>query len=287
MVPDVPKRVHLLVGDEHTWVHPAQGGADRPDRLDDLPLVVEPGRWVAWQGRTYLLEREGRYCFTDGRLMRNVLVFEADYVGFFAGLAQIHVKGLRHRPLSVEQRIEVARCGRLSLMCGGIASVALHLLREMGHRARRVVALSQDRRRSHVAIEYFTPDRRRWALVDIHNHALLEAGGRLLGVGDLLAHRGRGEAFEVRRLSGLGGLDYFSWEPDGRGESGLDSELLVYADDVAKAFYAARARAWGIYAEDGLAWFPEERAAGIMQASERYRCIPRDAWLERFYGGVT
>jgi len=110
-----------------------------------------------------------------------------DSFRLFHALSQFHVKGLRHRELSSEGRIEVAQGGRLSVMCGGATSVALHLLSELGERARRVLMLKVGRSSGHVLFEYYARDLEKWILVDIHNHALLEMEGCLIGLVELMA----------------------------------------------------------------------------------------------------
>ena len=271
-------------------MEPDSVGVGDAERVEELPFIVRPGRAAGREGEVYRLEAEGRYCFTGAGGMRNVLVFEKDYVSLFFALSQIHVKGLRHVPLSIEERIEVARRGRLSVMCGGIASVSLKLMEGLGCRARRVLMLNPETGANHVLFEYFADDLSRWILVDIHNHLLLESGGQLLGVNGLRAATREGETLEVRRLSKMGGVDYFSWGEDGTKEFSLGSELVIYDDDSVPSSYGSTEKAWGIWDnEEELCYFPEGssgRAEQICAIKPNYRCLAPEEWEGRFYGGA-
>ena len=282
--------VHLLVRDRCARPEPVSTQAGDVERVEDLPFIVRPGRTAAWEGESYRLGTEGRYCFTGAGGMRNVLVFEEDYVSLFFALSQIHIKGLRHVPLSIEERVEVARCGRLSVMCGGIASVSLKLLQDLGHRARRILMLNPETGTNHVLFEYFADDLSRWILVDIHNHLLLESGGQLLGINGLRAAVWKEETLEVRRLSKMGAVDYFSWGEDGTKEFSLGSELIIYDDGSVPSSYGSTEKAWGIWdSEEELCYFPEGssgRAERICAIRPNYRCLAPDDWEGRFYGGA-
>lgn len=253
----------------------------------ELPLIVGSGLTVSWHGRTYSLTSEGRYCFVAGSDMRNVLVFEEDYLSLFFALSQIHVKGDRHVPLSIEERIEVAKCGRLSVMCGGITSITLKFLGGLGHRARRLVMLNPESGTTHVLFEYFAQDLQDWILVDVHNHALPESGGRLIGVRDLLCALDAGQPIHIRRLSVMGSLDYFSWKQRDTNEFGLGSELTIYSDRHAASLFCSPDRLWGVYTNDTDCYFPvdsREMAERVCGLKDCYRCLPARDWEARFYG---
>ena len=291
MTPPSPSKVHHLVGDRCTVLDPVATAATPARSAEDLPFVIEPGAAVEWDGLRYLLKHEGRYCFTSEKGIRNVVVFREDHVTFFAALAQIHVKGARHRDLSTRERIEVMRRGRLSVMCGGITSVALLLLAELGHTARRVVTQRVDQPGGvHVLLEYLVPGTNEWVLVDIHNHAMLESRDHFLSVRDLIAAVRDGTPFTVRRLTRLGGLDYFSWGQAGSGEFSLGSELTMYDDATAHTLYADTGRRWGIYEDDGCAYFAgsaPETVAVLTATKASHRCLDLDAWSRRFYNGSS
>jgi len=255
----------------------------------DLPFIVAPHLTVSWHGQTYCLVKEGRYCFSAGSEMRNVLVFQKDYLSLFFALSQIHVKGDRHVPLSIEDRIEVAKRGRLSVMCGGITSVTLKLLADLGHQARRLVMLNPGSGTNHVLFEYFAPDLRDWVVFDVHNHALPEVEGRLIGVRDLLRALAAGQPIQIRRLSVMGSLDYFSWKQGESHEFALGSELTIYSDSHASSLFSSRDRLWGIYENDTTCYFPVdspeliERVSGFKGC---YQCLPTEDWQARFYGAA-
>jgi len=252
-----------------------------------LHLIVAPGTPVEWGGRTYRLDREGRYCFSaPDVVMRNVIVFRDDYLVLFFALSQIHVKGWRHRSLTVPERINVARQGRLSVMCGGITSVVLALLAPLGHACRRVNMLTVGRKGSHVLFEYYARDRSKWILVDIHNHALLEADGNLLSVAELADRVRQGETFGIRRLSRLGAVDFFCWKQDNdTGEAGPEADLIIYDDETAIDYFGNPARRWSIFDAEDVGWFADDDAAAAAQLSglnPLHRGLSRAEWEGKF-----
>lgn len=279
--------VYYLHGDEYCHAPPLDEPTTEAEDVATLPLAIKPGRVVAWHGSIYKLDNEGRYCFVGPDGMRNVLVFEKDFVAFFGALAQIHVNGEDHVPLSMEERLRIAQRGRLFVMCGGITSVTLELLESLGHRARRVITLHVEKASNHVLFEYYVTELARWILVDIHNHWLLECDGELGGLRELLAAAQRGRPIEGRCLSKLGGLSYFPWERKETGVTPAPSEKFAHDDEIDLNSFATPDRAWGIWTDENRCYFPEDRPElieQILKIRENYRCLPPDEWYARFYG---
>jgi hypothetical protein len=223
---------------------------------------------------------------SDDTGFQNILVFKDDYHSLFHALSQIHVKGERHRSLSHKDRIETMRRGRLSVMCGGITSVTLALLKQAGHRARRISMVSLEAGGKHVVFEYFAHDLDQWIVVDIHNHALPTIDDRPISLSRMVDARSTNTAIGIRRLSKMGGLDYFSWDANGSGQFGLGSETILYDDATASRLFTSTDKAWGIWEPDDLCYFAvglKEDAAKIVAADKRFRCLPMGEWSRKFY----
>jgi hypothetical protein len=190
---------------------------------------------VVFAGSVYDVRAEGVYRFirmptldgTPGRVQNLISVQNLDtmdsLVALFAGIAQLHVQGVRHESDSDLVRT-MQSTGWTSLRCGQIADLGIRLLTTLGFESRMVSAITQEPLNGydnfHAMLEVFLDDSQTWMVVDLDLGTIF----RDQGTGTYLSAMGLQQAVltnqspQVIRLAPLAidydfidGFDYTPW----------------------------------------------------------------------------
>jgi hypothetical protein len=179
---------------------------------------------VAFAGHVYDVRAEGVYRFMrmpqpgdpPGRLQNLISVQNLDTRGslmaLLAGVAQLHVHGLRH-----EQEADLVRTmqqtGWTALRCDAIAALGVQLLTTLGFASRLVSAVTLDMPNgyddSHTMLEVLLPDTHTWVAVDLDVGTVFQnpATGAYLSAMDLQQAALNGLSPRITRLAPLA-IDY-------------------------------------------------------------------------------
>jgi hypothetical protein len=247
-----PRQVHVQPQDPPggqplvLWLHgshPAQevpplGGAT-PDAvaLTDLGLVSVSTQVpaVAFAGHMYDVRAEGVYRFMrmpqsdgpPGRLQNLISVktlnTRESLMALLAGLAQLHVHGVRHEhEADLVQTMQ--QTGWTALRCDAIAALGMQLLTTLGFDSRLVSAMTLDPPNgyddSHTMLEVLLSDTHTWMAVDLDVGTVFQdpGTGAYLSATELQQAARNGRSPQMTHLAPLAidydltdGFDYTPW----------------------------------------------------------------------------
>jgi len=284
-----PPQVLYFETDIPEEVAPARKQTAASVTLGRLPLVVKPNTRVRFKGKTYCLDREGRWCFMLGcGLVRNVIVHAKDDFALFRALAQIQIHGHRHNGLDHAGMVKIAQKGRLSITCGTISAFTQRLTAPLGVETRIVCALTLDEwngyNNGHVLLEYRSRKTGAWMLMDVDMHCAFQLRGKYLSAYDFHRAVVDRKPYRIECLTRLGFLDYADIV-DGRDFS-TSCDPAFTDDDGLRDWHARIFQAVGMHTPEDYCFSSDvaEHRKRIETYNERNRCLPVAEWRRRFYG---
>ena len=259
------------MGTEITALQPEADATEAEDLPDDL--VIEPGVYRV-HGRTIGMEAEGLYRFIyPGKENVQRIVYRSDVTAFVSAVCWIHSHGCRDDDVPHEDRVEMAKTGKLIMICGHICDFAAELFSARGIRCRCVNGRSMEEKdggfnTGHVVLEVCLDGR--WVAYDIDTNALYRHAGRQL---DLLetVRQIQADDYEVVPLASWNEMASGSFLKDGYdGALWMETEVC---GPGAEGWRRWRRRVMGL----PIIWADE---GGVITCPDSERVRAKEMWPE-------
>jgi hypothetical protein len=282
--------------DRYAELTPLTAGQPIPGARDfrDLPLVLHEPVAVRVGDRVYAADMEGLYRFfdLDGRDMRQTYLYRGDVWLLAANLSQLHVHGWGNQGgLSIPEKEERARKGRLSITCGPTARFVVAQLEKLGLKGRVVDTLTlddwNDHDCGHTLMELYDPAEQRWLFYDSDIGCRLRHQGRYLDLGEACRLYREGKTAELEFPAGRCMVDSHTDQvmPEERAFYSLLFDATFRTDAGLQAWYRRMLQVpviGGVFPSD-----VESETARARAYVEGQYCRVRLSWADwraRFYG---
>jgi hypothetical protein len=146
-------------------------------KIFDNSLIFEPGIYKI-NNKEYDFSREGLYrVFDFNGNSRQILIYEKDIHQLISSLSWIIHQGHQDHNLSYSEKFDKLKNYKLSLSCGHAVNFAINFLSQLGINARQISTFAfkdlNGLTDSHVFLEVFRNDIKKWTLYDLANNIYL------------------------------------------------------------------------------------------------------------------
>lgn len=231
-------------------------------------LIIKPGNYKFNQ-ITFILDREGLYRFSDGKTTLNRVVYEKDPWALVTAMAYLEGNDKESVKSTLNYQT-VLKDHTLSLSCGHLAEITRMLLKDEGIESRVIHSLNlnyswtDQTDNGHTLNEILINGK--WQVVDLENDVAFFKDGRALTFYELVQLIKSGQDYDLKPIAQ---------------KARSDSELKKYYQKVFGVPIMDNGKYLFYTAEN------DQEKEKVSNYSHKYRFMPKNEWLNRFYAGYS